>query len=443
MPRVLRFLADWPLHFYNAALVLCAPVVLFLKLWRYFKKGWKREYDFARWTIPVLHPVSNASTPRVVLVGTGWGEMRLLELLNGALKTSQPELKTTWVLRDRDAILEVQKQHPEQAVTWLPFDLCVPVWVWLWKLQPDVVVFTEKFWFPNLVRGCRNYGAKLMVMNARTRKHESARYQIFGFWQRRIAGSFDALVFQSEEDLERARAVLAPHTRTLAPGNLKFALRPIADESKSKSLARWLGGASTPLLAAGSLENGDLEFVLDAFKIVREKADCRLLIAPRRQLSMEAMRAEIETRGYKISRRSQADMETSPLPADIYLLDSMGELFMAYEFCVAAFIGGTLKSGAGHNVVEPLVFGKPVSYGPNRGFFESVQRACENVGVGFRVSSSEELAAHWAHVLENAALREDMSTRAAQLLQNQNAALEVNVAAALDLIGQNQNQPLL
>jgi 3-deoxy-D-manno-octulosonic-acid transferase len=430
VPRVLRFLTDWPLHFYNLALLVCAPIILALKLWRYFKKGWKREYDFARWTIPIVNSLPASSAPRIVLVGTGWGEMRLLELLDGALKVSQPNLQMMWVLRDRDAITQVQKEHPAQSVTWLPFDFCLPVWIWLWKVRPDVVVFTEKFWFPNLVRGCKNRGARLMVMNARTRSHESARYQLFAFWQRRIAGSFDAIVFQSAEDLERARTVLSPHTQMLAPGNLKFALRPVPDESKTQSLERWLGGASTPLLAAGSLEDGDLEFVLDAFDIVREKQPCHLLVAPRRLHLAGAMGEEIRACGYTLSLRSQE----STLPADVYFLDTLGELAAAYEFCTAVFIGGTLKSGTGHNVVEPLVFGIAVSYGLNRGFFESVQIACETEGVGFRVAASGELAAHWMEMLENPALREEVSTRAAKLLSEQNAALEVTISALLELV---------
>lgn len=430
MKRIFSFLSDWPLFGYNLILVLISPIVLVLKGVRYFRKGWKREYDMARWFIPT--PKGDASTPRVVLVGTGWGEMRLIELLDGVLKKQKPGIKTVWVLRDREAIETVSRENPTQAVTWLPFDFFIPVWFCLYKIRPDVVVFTEKFWFPNLVRGCRNWGAKMMVMNARTRQHQSARYKIFEKWHRHIARSFDAMVFQSEQDQQRASGVLCSRTQTSVAGNLKFALRPIPDAVKTESLARWLGDGSTPVFAAGSVEESDVDFVFAAFEKVRATRDCKLLIAPRRfhyvPEILEAARAE----NWSVNLRSQSS--PAPIKADVYLLDSMGELATAYQFCLAAFIGGTLQSGAGHNIVEPLVFGVPVSYGPNRGFFESVQIAAENAHVGFRLKTSEELAAHWTRVLEDATGRENMKVRAANLLDEQSGALEVNAGILLKLI---------
>jgi len=126
---------------------------------------------------------------------------------------------------------------------------------------------------------------------------------------------------------------------------------------------------------------------------------------------------------WSVNVRSQSSIDT----ADIYLLDTMGELPAAYQFCDTAFIGGTLKIGAGHNVVEPLVFGKPVSYGPNRGFFESVQIACEEAGVGFRVRTPQELASHWVTVLTDTQISDQIQSRASQLLMKERSALEINI----------------
>ena len=134
----------------------------------------------------------------------------------------------------------------------------------------------------------------MMVANARTRAHDSARYRLFEPFHRWIAGSFSVFAFQSEEDLKRAGKVIAPGTKTVAPGNLKFALRPAPDESKANSLAQWLQPDGAPILAAGSLEEGDLAFVLEAFQAVRDKTACRLMVAPRRLQHVQAMRRQAE-----------------------------------------------------------------------------------------------------------------------------------------------------
>lgn len=437
-------LRDWPLLPYNLALLVSSPIVLLLKAWRYWKKGWKREYDLRRWLVPVhREPAKDSNVPHVVLVATGWGEMRLAALLDAALKEKVPRVRTTWVLRDGEAAQAASHEFPRQAISFLPFDFINPACSSVAKLSPDVVVFIEKFWFPNFVRVCRDYGSKLVVVNARTRAHKSARYKMFGPFHRWIGGSFHAFTFQSTEDLQRAARVLSPRAKASAPGNLKFALRPTPDASKAQSLSLWLGADKLPILAAGSLEEGDLQFMLDAFDAVRARTRCCLLVAPRRLHQVDELCAELRQRGYRISLRSQPAAphaeQPDAQPTDIFLLDTMGELAAAYQFATAAFIGGTLKVGAGHNIVEPLAFGAPVSYGPNRGFFESVQRVCEETGVGLRVNQPAELADHWTRVLEDEQMREEVKVRAAQLLAAQAQTLQVNVVLLAEILEEQGN----
>ena len=75
---------------------------------------------------------------------------------------------------------------------------------------------------------------------------------------------------------------------------------------------------------------------------------------------------------------------------------TIGELAAAYQFCKGAYVGGSLF-GDGHNILEPVVYGQPVSYGPKRGFFGDIQFLCEQVGVGFRLQTREELADFWVN----------------------------------------------
>jgi 3-deoxy-D-manno-octulosonic-acid transferase len=95
----------------------------------------------------------------------------------------------------------------------------------------------------------------------------------------------------------------------------------------------------------------------------------------------------VEARGWTVSRRSEysirehASASDIQAPVDVFCLDTVGELAVAYRYAQAAYVGGTLNS-AGHNMAEPLYWGIPVSYGPARGFFETVKRACEAAGVG-------------------------------------------------------------
>ncbi|HVF85012.1 MAG TPA: hypothetical protein VM821_03440, partial [Abditibacteriaceae bacterium] len=213
--------------------------------------------------------------------------------------------------------------------------------------------------------------------------------------------------------------------------------------------------------SAGSLADEEEDrFVLDAFALVRQTRGCALLIAPRRLHRVPGLVREIESRGWTVSLRSATtkdsanavnanvassdaanadatDINVTNVDAaksvDVYVLDTMGELAVAYRFSQAAYVGGTLNS-AGHNMAEPLYWGVPVSYGPSRGFFESVQKACEKAGVGFRVHSPQELAAHWTDVLQHPQKREQWRQNARKLLDEQGNAVERNVQQIREVV---------
>jgi 3-deoxy-D-manno-octulosonic-acid transferase len=117
----------------------------------------------------------------------------------------------------------------------------------------------------------------------------------------------------------------------------------------------------------------------------------------------------------------------------VYLLDTLGELAFSYSFALGAFVGGTIK-GTGHNVMEPVMLGLPVCYGPMRGHFEDLQLLCEQFAVGFRCFTSDEMSAHWIRVLTDEAFRDEIRARSEQFLQQEGGATDKTVDALVELI---------
>lgn len=433
-PNAMRFSSDWRLLLFNAAMVAVSPLLLLSKIARFVTHRRAREFDFNRWTCPIRPGRDAGKThgPHVVFVGTGFGETRIVEQLAAALREAHPHVRTTWALRDGEAVRAARERHPGQAVTWMPFDFAVPVWRWLRRLSPDVVVFVEKFWFHNLVRCSARWGAKVMLANGRMRAHTASRYGLMRPFHRWVVGGFTCMCFQSEEQLERIRAILPATVETRVTGNVKFDLRP-PQPVNEQAVALWLAGSAAPdgrpLLAAGSTGPADEEWVLQAFEIVRRETPCALLLAPRRLHRADEIVKAIAARSLSISRRTQPTTGA----ADVYLLDTMGELAAAYKFAAAAFIGGTVcADDSGHNVLEPLLWGAPVCYGPAKSDFAVVQRACEEAGVGFTIRSPQELAARWLDVLQNPQRRDAWRASAAQLLARQCGAIEKTVTAIIE-----------
>lgn len=425
--------------------LIFAPILLLTKAIRYARKNLKREFDSHRWNCPVWNmPQNTAEKPavRVVLLGTGLGEMRIVEQLCEALKQTHPDADFIWATRDLEAAQAARASHPQQAISFLPFDAMGPTLNFLRHNRPDVVVFVEKFWFPNLACGCAAWGARCVVVNARTRSHEGLRYRLMRPYHRWILRSFARMSFQSEEDLRRVEKTLPNFVRTQVAGNLKFEVDPRA-RVVADDLRHWLEARNElPLLAAGSTHDAQEDaLVFDAFEIVRRSVPCVLLIAPRRIHRAAEIVEMARARGWTVSRRIEYSMCKDPMSKnlvseksasekiDVFCLDTVGELAVAYRYAQAAYVGGTLNS-AGHNMAEPLYWGIPVSYGASRGFFETVKKACETAGVGYCVRTPEQLAAHWLEALNDDAKREQWRAQTQILLEQQSGALERNVQQA-------------
>jgi 3-deoxy-D-manno-octulosonic-acid transferase len=134
----------------------------------------------------------------------------------------------------------------------------------------------------------------------------------------------------------------------------------------------------------------------------------------------------IERAGLSVSRR------TVPRPAaDVFLLDTMGELAAAYPHTVAAFLGGTLRH-RGQNFVEPLLHGLPVSFGPAHVYLAEEQRACEAAGLGTRVETPGDLARHWRQVLAEPHPRDGLLARSRAFLDGHRGALARTVEVVLE-----------
>jgi 3-deoxy-D-manno-octulosonic-acid transferase len=437
---VSRLIADWRLIIYNFLIVLVSPWILGSKISRYFKKKDPTEIAKGRWTCPVfkggttVHEKVPDASVHVVLFGTGWGYVRQIAQLSSALKAARPDITITWAFGNPGAVQGVQDTYPDQRVTFIPFDFAPATMNWLRNVSPDVIVLVEKLWYPNLVACAADCGVKVIVAGGKPRPYESLKNKMWMPVHRWVISRFSRMCLQSDEHIQRIRELLFPSTDVCALGNVKFGLRPKVDPEVEASLRDWLSArGELPLLAAGSTWKGEEELVLQALELVRREVPCTLLIAPRRLNRVDEVREVVEAAGFKVSLRSQP----SPNP-EVFLLDTLGELATAYQFSQAAYVGGTLER-AGHDVVEPLTWGVPVFFGPGGGKIGPGQPESQAAGVGFRVHSSEELAAQWLKVLKSEELQDDLRQRAANLLEEQSRAFDKNVEAIVDVVDQIQS----
>jgi 3-deoxy-D-manno-octulosonic-acid transferase len=320
----------------------------------------------------------------------------------------------------------VRAERPGTRASLWPFDALPPVLRWLGQERPDVVVFTERFRFPIFMGACAAFGARVSLINGRCRVREGPFYRLAASFYRWQFGLFSLMAMQSER-YRQAATRWAPQAEVIVTGDIKGDLAPPnLGPDREAELRAWLRPETAPpIVVAGSTANLDEErLVLEAFRRLRAQTPARLLLAPRKLTRREEVLGLLHAEGFSVSPRTEPTGD-----AEVYLLDSLGELAWCYRYAEVAYVGGAMGAGAGHNVLEPLEWGLPVAYGMNRGHFEALQKLCEEAGVGTRVATAEAIADHWLKYLRDPAARDDAAIRGRTLVANNRGSIATTVKA--------------
>jgi 3-deoxy-D-manno-octulosonic-acid transferase len=130
--------------------------------------------------------------------------------------------------------------------------------------------------------------------------------------------------------------------------------------------------------------------VLDAFTSLRDGGPAlRLVLAPRHPERVAEVEGLARVRGFRTARRTRL---TGDGPADVILLDTVGELAALYAAADVIFVGGSLVPIGGHNVIEAAVHAKPVLFGPHMGNFREAARLLLEAGGAIQLRDAAELA---------------------------------------------------
>jgi 3-deoxy-D-manno-octulosonic-acid transferase len=186
----------------------------------------------------------------------------------------------------------------------------------------------------------------------------------------------------------------------------------------------WRLPQDAPLIVGGSTHEGEERALLQSFsRILAEKPDTWLLLAPRHPERFNEVESLIRVQGFQTLRRSKCS-ETSrpPDPRTVLLLDTIGELAQVYALSTISFVGGSLANIGGHNIIEPASAGKPVLFGPYMHHFRDIQDAFLSERAAIRVNSGEELCQQMGRLLKKPADAAAFGKAAAQVVNNNKGA---------------------
>ncbi len=250
----------------------------------------------------------------------------------------------------------------------LPLDLPFSLRRFEKQLSPKALIVVERELWPCLV-SCTQ--TKKILVNAYAKGRGLERF---------LARRFELILTRGTEDEQRFKSYGAK--RVKACGNMKFL---VEEEAKEVRLPLQEG---TKLILAGSTHEGEEEILLRAFSILKKSLPVQLVIAPR-HVSRAVRVAELARRhGFKTELKTGL----KGLEWEVLVVDTLGELKSLYRLCDVAVVGGTFVPVGGHNLLEPLVWQKPVVFGRYTEKVRDMEEFILSTGSGVKVESGEKLA---------------------------------------------------
>jgi 3-deoxy-D-manno-octulosonic-acid transferase len=299
-------------------------------------------------------------------------------------------------------------------VRFLPFDTTGSVRRFFDRVRPLVAIVVEKEVWPNLYHECGVRRVPLVLASAALAPHALERYRrLVSLFAETLARGM-IIAAQTEADAARFRAIGANPAATHVIGNLKFDLAPPADAvAAGEALRARHGWQQRCVLVGGSTYEEEEEALLQTQRSLRaEGIDLALVLAPRHPPRFDAVADRLRAAGVNFLRQStlqqstlQQSTQAAPAP-DVLLLDSIGELPIAYAAADIAFVGGSLVAGVGgHNLLEPAALGVATLTGPYGYNAPDIVAALRNAGALGVVAGADSLTAEVRRLAGDAAER--------------------------------------
>ncbi|MCM8797415.1 MAG: 3-deoxy-D-manno-octulosonic acid transferase [Candidatus Omnitrophica bacterium] len=313
-------------------------------------------------------------------------------------------------------------------VTYLPLDLSFIAKRVIHRLNPSLFILVETELWPNLILALHKKKIPIVTVNGRISDFSFAGYLSARFFIRPILRKISLFCVQAQRDKERLIKLGVSGKDIRITGNMKFDVCGyLRKEDIDTNLRRRMGLSSqNKLLVVGSTHPGEEDKILSVYKqLLLEFPSLVLLIAPRHPERSKEVGALAVRCGFSvifISQMPQAELVVSE--KSVFILDTVGKLLSFYSAADIVFVGGSLVSKGGHNILEPAALGKTVLFGPHMFNFRDTAELFLRNNAAVMVDSEEDLLMQLRQLLRNPARVAEFSERAQRLvLTNQGATL--------------------
>lgn len=360
----------------NLIYLLLILVSLPWLLWQSLRKGKYREGYAAKFL--GLVPKRTSSRKKCLwLHAVSVGEVNLLAPLLKMIERERPEWQCVISTTTTTGMELAKKKYPKNMVFYCPLDFTWAVGTAMRRIRPDVLVLAELELWPNLIRAARGYGAGVAVINGRLGEKSFRGYRRIRPLVAGLMRQIDVVAAQDDTYAERFRTLGARPEAVHVTGSMKYdGAQTDRKNPATQRLAALAGFAADDIvLLGGSTQDPEESMLLETFRdLSRQWPRLRLVLVPRHPDRFDAVAKLLDASSIPWQRRTKLEGEAAS-GSRVLLVDVVGELGAWWGTAHIAFVGGSMGSRGGQNMIEPAAYGAAVSFGPNTWNFRDIVAA--------------------------------------------------------------------
>jgi 3-deoxy-D-manno-octulosonic-acid transferase len=376
------------------------PFVCLRLLWR----GKRAPAYWQRWGERFAFTLPNIAPHGIWIHAVSMGEFQAAQPLIKVLLNQYPKFPILITTTTPTGSARVQASFAGQVShVYLPYDLPIAMRRFVKAVQPRLLILMETELWVNLLHVCQQHEIPVILANARLSAGSAAGYQRVVKLIRPALQSLHCIAVQTTEEAARFQALGAPEEILKVIGSIKFDLEVSPELQQQGQLLRQQFGERVVWIAA-STHTGEDEIVLNAFQQIRAQLPNLLLIlVPRHPERFNAVANLCKQVDSQFKRRSFGEIANSETA--IYLGDTMGELMLLFAASDIAFIGGSLVTTGGHNLLEPAALGLPIIFGEHVFNFKEISQRLLSENAAVKVHNLQELSEQVLGYAQDAASR--------------------------------------
>lgn len=297
-------------------------------------------------------------------------------LIEHYLKLGHPVLVTnttkTGQARAKSLFLKAPYLDLFQAV-YLPVDQKALLKQFFNLYQPRLLALVETEIWPNLIAQAKQQQIPCILLNARLSEKSAKGY---GKVRRLTQPMLQQLTWMLAQDVSTQQRYVElglEQAKSQVVGNIKFDISaPEQYLQQAQQLKQDWQLADRQIITLASTHAPEEQSLLKQLQPHLNSNPALLcIVVPRHPERFDEVYQVCQNLNLKTQRRSLQQ----PIQEDtqVFLADSMGEMWLWYALSQACFVGGSLNEpGGGHNILEPMVLNVPTVIGPRYFNFQTI-----------------------------------------------------------------------